>query len=976
MATADHSAPPDFRLISLAPVFSLWLAKFFLAIAVATLSVNAAASEILVSSNADRSAPQSLETQSLKDAVYIFVAGADDASQVRFYLDDNRIQTENRFPWDAAGTAPNGLAQPLDTRNFSDGSYILRVEIQPSEGPLETVEANLQIVNQPPPEEGSDASQLHLGWKESPAHSFSIMWFSPASSEASVKFRLTGEQAWQVATGGLNHQTADGHYLSVDVNGLLANAQYEFQVSLAPQIWSRSYRASTMPASGPQSFTAGFVADTGLKGRLDGLASGTQGVIDELQALDPDFIMLGGDYAYFDTDKRFGTLERSISAWFDQMAPIAHSKVMMPVYGNHEVLLGESFDVWSRYFATPEGWNARRMYSFDIGDVHFVAIYGLDEFQTLPQDALDWISSDLQQASLQGQRWLIPFFHAAPFSDGRNHPSASSLRAQLGPIFEAAGVKVVLTAHDQSYERTYPLTDVPNNNSPTSEKRHCYTLADGVSWLKVAPGGKLSNISKGFSPWASPTPPSWTVARNNSLHHFAYISVNSDGILDVDIHGLEATGAASLRIDRVRYTTQACEEEISALPSEMSFVLEPGASEQRGLAVTSGQEATNFRITQIPSWLSLSAVAGITPTELTVTADTKDLSYGLHRGVLEVASDTGTATWIPIALRVGASDYQLLVSSNAQRSAAVPLEGAVLQNDSYIFVSPESDITRVRFYLNDPEALGAVTKTENVAPFDLGGTASNDNALPFNTQSLADGAHTLGARVSLSGMPELLLNTSFQVANDAPRLSATPNSLAFRLTTPETVAEQSVLVQMTNGLTPAYTAQTNSAWLSVSPPDGTAPETLTVGINAAGIGLGSYSGEISLTAETGETESIVVSLEYAEPSSLSLKASTTPDRSSPFNLEGSVLSGDTYIFVPEEFGVTEVQFYLDDPERQNSPIQVEKRAPWDMAGTQSTAPRNAHPFDLSGLTGEHQVTAVVTVEQSTQVLHARFQVTP
>ncbi|MEP5982266.1 MAG: hypothetical protein ABJ273_13680, partial [Marinobacter alexandrii] len=73
MATADHSAPPDFRLISLAPVFSLWLAKFFLAIAVATLSVNAAASEILVSSNADRSAPQSLETQSLKDAVYIFV---------------------------------------------------------------------------------------------------------------------------------------------------------------------------------------------------------------------------------------------------------------------------------------------------------------------------------------------------------------------------------------------------------------------------------------------------------------------------------------------------------------------------------------------------------------------------------------------------------------------------------------------------------------------------------------------------------------------------------------------------------------------------------------------------------------------------------------------------------------------------------------------------------------------------------------
>jgi hypothetical protein len=36
----------------------------------------------------------------------------------------------------------------------------------------------------------------------------------------------------------------------------------------------------------------------------------------------------GGDYAYFDTDKRFGDLNATIDAWFDQWAlPLSQAAV-------------------------------------------------------------------------------------------------------------------------------------------------------------------------------------------------------------------------------------------------------------------------------------------------------------------------------------------------------------------------------------------------------------------------------------------------------------------------------------------------------------------------------------------------------------------------------------------------------------------------------------------------------------------------
>ena len=945
---------------------------------VTMLPASVLAAELLVSTSPDRSNPVLVDSQTHDGVVYVFLDGADSADRVQFYLDGVLVKTEGNPPWDLAGTRPDDLALPFDTRDLLDGNYELKASVSQGGG-NQQVTADFRIANQPPPAGGGDAQHLHFGWQGDPATTLSVVWFSElASNPAQVSYRLAGTSNWTVVNGALRMTTADGRYLAGHLSGLLPDTAYEVRVSLGQGVWSRVYRTATVPATGPGDFDAVYVADTGLIGRLDGLANGTEAVIAAIADLGPDFVLLGGDYAYFDTDKRYGTLARTIGAWFDQMAPIASQAPMMPAYGNHEVLLGEGFDTWVRYFPTPDGWNQRRMYSFDIGDVHFVSVWGLHESQQLPQDGLAWLVDDLAQARARGQRWLIPFFHAAPFSEGTNHPSALKLRQQLGPVFEEAGVQLVLTAHDQSFERTYPLVDVPANNTPTSSARHCYSLADGVTWLKVSPGGKMSNISGDFSPWRTPTPPNWTAVRDNTRHHFAHLEVSADGELVVTVYGIDGEGAPPWRRDRVRYTTGGCGPEPVANPAQVSFVLEPGESDSQTVQVTANGGPVAVAVRQRPPWLGVSPGSGVTPLSVSLNADASGLALGRYHGMLEIgeADNLDRTTWLPVTLLVGGADVGLWVSDNAQRTSARRLEGTTLQGDSYIFSLPDTGVSQARFYLDDPGGNGSPAQVENRPPFDFAGTAPDSSAIAFDTTTLADGAHSIDVKVDLAGNVTQAASAQFQVLNDAPQLAFSANPVAMQVVAPATISETQVLAEMTDGQLVGYTAVSQATWLEVDPPAGNLPQTLVLRADTSGLAIGQYQGQVQVDAATGPQATLIVNLSYGAASPYALQVSTQSDRSSPMALDGASLSGDVYIFVPHLAGITRVRFYLDDPNRQGAPYKVEGNAPWDFAGTNTAPPRLAMPFDASALSGVHTVTAVVDHQDGSTVIHASFEAVP
>lgn len=157
----------------------------------------------------------------------------------------------------------------------------------------------------------------------------------------------------------------------------------------------------------------------------------------------PSLIIAAGDLAYPDGSPE-DYAESYDPAW-GSLAPITRS-----VPGNHEWHTPNA-QGWRDYFGVPSGPTYS---SFDAAGWHFI---GLDsECDAVggcaPGSAqYAWLVEDLASTTA---RCTIAFYHHATFSDGEhgNTPNA----VELWRAMDAAGVDVVLTGHDHTYQRFVP----------------------------------------------------------------------------------------------------------------------------------------------------------------------------------------------------------------------------------------------------------------------------------------------------------------------------------------------------------------------------------------------------------------------------------------------------------------------------------------------------------------------------------------
>ncbi len=399
--------------------------------------------------------------------------------------------------------------------------------------------------------------QIHLSWTGDPSTSFTVVWRTFNTATASVaQYRRLGDGEWLDATGAQKASGTTGTLHQATIAGLLPSTPYEYRVLGDGGVWSDAHVTKTAPPRGPADFDFVYFADTGLVGRTDGLSTGTQQIIDDIAALNPLLLLGGGDYAYYNSDKRFGPLDAHIDAWFNQSAPFLTKSIFMPTLGNHEVRLNESYDAWIARMALPTSQTDNfNVYSFDVGPVHFVSILAVLGKTGLPDSQVDWIIQDVQDAQARGQTWIIPYMHVSAFSDGTSHPSNIGLRNQLGPVFEQLGVHLVISSHDQNYERTFPLVNVGQGNPIVTDNQLTgYDANDGIVWLKISPAGKLSSVNSEFSVFRTNPPPYWTAARDDTMHHFAGFSISADGTLTTRIYATPGRGTPSFIYDTFTYS--------------------------------------------------------------------------------------------------------------------------------------------------------------------------------------------------------------------------------------------------------------------------------------------------------------------------------------------------------------------------------------------------------------------------------------
>jgi len=151
------------------------------------------------------------------------------------------------------------------------------------------------------------------------------------------------------------------------------------------------------------------------------------------------------------------------------------------------------------------------------------------------------------------------------------------------------------------------------------------------------------------------------------------------------------------------------------------------------------------------------------------------------------------------------------------------------------------------------------------------GTAPRDLSVSVGTSGLAAGTYNATVRVEsagVAGSPKLIPVTLTLDPPQPPALSVTPASLAFTVTEGGAAPPaQSLAVANTGGGTLSFTTSDDASWLAAAPAAGTAPASVSVSVNPAGLTRGTYSGNVRVegSGATGSPKTVPVTLTVTPP---------------------------------------------------------------------------------------------------------------
>jgi predicted phosphodiesterase len=218
-----------------------------------------------------------------------------------------------------------------------------------------------------------------------------------------------------------------------------------------------------------------------------GCTDDTTNTVNNMVDKKPELVLALGDFSY----------EPTADCWLDVIQPIDNTidNAMKIVIGNHDV---EDLQNYMDHFGL-----AREYYSFDIKNVHFIALGTEEEYldfsNDIAKEQLAFVKSDLEKASTNPDiDWIIPFFHRLMYYDDNGQCDNlvdeydHNLVDVYHPLFEKYGVSLVLHGHAHTYERSYPLKfNFGNSEQPivTSEDPSNYRSEDGLVIATVGTGG-------------------------------------------------------------------------------------------------------------------------------------------------------------------------------------------------------------------------------------------------------------------------------------------------------------------------------------------------------------------------------------------------------------------------------------------------------------------------------------------------------
>jgi hypothetical protein len=389
----------------------------------------------------------------------------------------------------AAGCPMSNQSGNVSATQLGDVSHPLTQRLDPAQAITQACGATAADPNAPSP----FAKRPYL--QQMTDHSVHVDWVSAAQPTPSVVLTTPAGAAVATVPAAADDSAqalGDERAWSAPVAGLTADTTYCYEVRSGDAVLARS-GFHTAPAAG-QNKPVRFIAfgDSGA-GSSDQLAAYAQ-----MRTVPFDFLIHTGDVGYDS-----GTATELQQHFFDIYADTLQSFPSYVSSGNHEYNSADAAPFRAAFDLPTNGGKGgvERWYSFDWGDVHFVA---LDTERTGTVQA-DWLEADLAANKLP---WTVVFGHKPPYSSGE-HGNDASFQKYFDPILEKHHVQLVISGHDHDYERMKPM--------------------NGVQYVVTGGGGAGTR----------PVGTSSFTAFSDAVIHFVYVTVEGDTLT---MHAIDGTG--------------------------------------------------------------------------------------------------------------------------------------------------------------------------------------------------------------------------------------------------------------------------------------------------------------------------------------------------------------------------------------------------------------------------------------------------
>jgi uncharacterized protein (TIGR03437 family) len=453
-------------------------------------------------------------------------------------------------------------------------------------------------------------------------------------------------------------------------------------------------------------------------------------------------------------------------------------------------------------------------------------------------------------ASAAGASWLSinPASGSVPGST-----SVSINTAGLTPNTYNASIAVSAPgAATQNVPVTLTVTPAPTISVTPSSLNFSYQIGSAAPTpQQISIGGAAGlayTISTGGSAWLSVSPGSGNTPGSAS------VTINTAGLTADTYNGTITVTAptASNSPQTVAVTlTVTNAPVIAASPGSLTFNYQVGGSAPAsqpisiggtaGLAYTIGASGG--------SWLSVSPGGGTTPGNANVSINTAGLTPNTYNGTITVTAP-------------GASNSPQTVSVTLNVSAAptISVSPASLSFNAQVGgTSPPAQPISISATSQQPYTVSASDAWMQVSPGS--GTTPGSASVSVNTAGLAPGPYNGTITVTSAGASNSPQTVAVTLnVSAAPTISVSPASLNFSAQAGGAApAPQQISISGSSALSYSVSAG-SSAWLSVSPGNGTTPGSASVSVNPAGLSVGTHNGTITVTSSGASNSPQTVSV--------------------------------------------------------------------------------------------------------------------